>query len=890
MRETMYASWLASGIAAPERITYTESGSAFTQVFEEFFNGRGVSKDGLSPADFFAEEMARSGPRRGRKDMMRLLYDKKNSVLEFVRILTAESIRQALESAAVLASAASFREEAEPDICAVSMGDAENLSCFIEIGRREIKIKGESDGKKSLPEHLDELYLRALEEYSAESGKQLAGQVEPEVAAKFASIVGKRLENGAADAVLSATPEEPNILTEDALYLTDGKNVLNLYGSVINGADPFTFVSLGNYYAKDANRVYYGSDMMEGADAKTFAVIPWEYARDAERGYFKGIPICGGRNFRALGPAYGYATDGETVYYCGAPVEGCNPAAFYSVGDGRENDGVYFGSDGKNVYFEGKRIDYIDAASFEHIEKRFFKDRSNVYWGPEIIDGCVPKGIKVFSDCYIADPYNVFFVKNGCVTVLPETDPAEIKVRGLFAADKKSVYYKGCVIEGADGATADISDRYGDGYVTDAFSVFFCGKKIPASPKTFEPLGFGYARDGNTIFFRDRQIKNADASSFMPEGYGSASDRFAKYSFDEQYSKKYIEDMEHVTGGYFKDRKNVYYESRIIEGADIETFSPVPEEETEIKTAGAESVIDTISSEEEKRSSGGRNDYAKDAKRVYFMGKPADGADPETFILLRGGEALGHGGGLLYGRDSSGVYFRGRKIEAADPATFCAHDIRNVWKDKNFLFKNGETIPYIDAPSFTRLEYSFYKDINGIYLETEKIEGIFPENVMVLGDRYIKDDVLFCYAEKTEDGFTVNLFEADANSFDIVETEPSFSLDRNGMFFRGLSVENLDMGTAELLGGDYLKDKSSVFCGSVRIPEANSASFVFLGDGYATDGNECYYGDIPLGSQKATHLLGNGYATDGYIFWRKGIPVKEPENDEYISEALGGLF
>lgn len=90
----------------------------------------------------------------------------------------------------------------------------------------------------------------------------------------------------------------PDIETLQAVsdgYAKDGRNVYqvdtrwysaNALCSLILGADPNTFVLLGDDYSKDEHRVYWNATLFEEADASTFITLGNGYAKDIRQAYF----------------------------------------------------------------------------------------------------------------------------------------------------------------------------------------------------------------------------------------------------------------------------------------------------------------------------------------------------------------------------------------------------------------------------------------------------------------------------------------------------------------------------------------------------------------------------------------------------------------------------
>lgn len=73
--------------------------------------------------------------------------------------------------------------------------------------------------------------------------------------------------------------------------------------------------------------------------------------------------------------------------------------------------------------------------------------------------------------------------------------------------------------------------------------------------------------------------------------------------------------------------------------------------------------------------------YVKDKSRVYFEGRPIDGADPKTFKIISN----------IHTKDKNSVYYWGRKIEQADPETF-VETFNDRGRDKNNFFLFGKVV------------------------------------------------------------------------------------------------------------------------------------------------------------------------------------------------------
>lgn len=884
LSESAYAAWLSTDINFNFETTYINPTEASTDSIIGKISEYAKEKIKISVAEFFARELIWQ-KQNSPNSIFRFIYNKETKCLEFVMSIKTNSNEQVSKTLAAFFSIVEFKNTPSCDMCLVSSANFKNVRYISEIYQKNVIIMPKITNDYFIPENLLIFYKSASEE-TLQSTEKNAG-IDPDIILNFKKIISQQLAPGIEAILETATKEKPSFITANSLYKTDGEHVLNKDGSLVEDADPHSFQSIGGYYAKDADNVFYGSNKVEDAYGDSFSALYWDYAKDKNNAYFQGQKICAleGGDFRALRPAYGYAASKDKVYYCGKPIENSDPKSFHAVGEGRQNESLYFGADNNGVYMDGKPYSHIDPRSFEHIGKHFFKDHKHVFANTEIIENCSPTSVKVLNKFYLADAKDAYFIYDGAIKPMNCADVKNLKVNGFAATDKIDVYYQGIKIEGADGATADIFDKNDDGYIVDKNSVFYCDTKIADNNKNFSSLGFGYATDGETVFFRDTRVFNADPDSFKPTSYGSASDDFAKYSFAKQITNSIKNNLKNIAGNYFKSENRIYYKNIVIPKADFESFAPITLENDK-------DILNILASEEEQHLEIINSDYASDIKHVYYMEKIIENADPQSFTLLV------HPGNCrttlenieknAYSKDANNVYYQGKIIVAVSPAEFKPHQILNVWATQNALFFNGKPINYIDFQTFVNIQYDFYKDTNAVYYETQIIDGVFPENLIVISPNYIKDEMFFCYVGRLNDGTVIkNLFEADENSFDLIEFNYTFSFDKFGLFFNGIRIEDIDINNLSYLGDNYLQDSTNIFCGNIMLKNIDKSSFTILGSGYASDGKASFYQSIRLATTKPIHVLGSGYATDGEKFWLYGNEIKNPENNAFIRKTLG---
>lgn len=214
-------------------------------------------------------------------------------------------------------------------------------------------------------------------------------------------------------------------------------------------------------------------------------------------------------------------------------IAGADPGTFKVLSD------KDYAKDRKNVYYQGERIAGADSSSFQIIEK-------------------------------VGDPY------------------------WRYAKDRKRVYSGGRALDGANPASFDILDP-DSRYSKDSTLVFYCSKLIAgADAPSFRALQqLGWAVDHEDAYFEGQRLNVADIASFevMPPAYRKqeydsmlkslgreripcewAKDSQAYYCLYNRIPISDYNSFEVLTDGYAKDKNHVYYEHKIIEGADSITF------------------------------------------------------------------------------------------------------------------------------------------------------------------------------------------------------------------------------------------------------------------------------------------------------------------------------
>ena len=274
-----------------------------------------------------------------------------------------------------------------------------------------------------------------------------------------------------------------------------------------------------------------------------------------------------------------------------------------------------------------------------------------------------------------------------------------------YAKNAQYVFHRAAVIEGADASTFQLLEKQG-GLAKDAKRVYDAGAVIVgADPASFEQAGVGgLGRDKKDYYLGTLPLHVRDVASFkvLDANAIRKDDRiWARDTLDYYVEMQAIPIADPATfqvieAWYAKDSRQVYFGSKVLDGADAASFQGI----------GGES-----------------GEFAKDARHVYCQGQVVEDCDAATFQLLkyRFAKDSKHGyfcyqsespplllpdsdgqtfevigpssQGFGYAKDSKQVYQGGFVIEGADPATFVV-DPSDPEKasDKNRRYQYGKPV------------------------------------------------------------------------------------------------------------------------------------------------------------------------------------------------------
>lgn len=155
--------------------------------------------------------------------------------------------------------------------------------------------------------------------------------------------------------------------------------------------------------------------------------------------------------------------------------------------------------------------------------------------------------------------------------ILGDADPKTFEqVTAKYGKDAFHVFYKSLLIPGADPSTFTLLS---DGYTADATQVFYNQKPlVGANPRSFEQLDHGWSRDADRIYLGTRELDICDTETFEIIPTSRAIDSQCYYAQAQRVPIKDRATLRVLSGGYAKDALQVYWLNRVVDGADASSF------------------------------------------------------------------------------------------------------------------------------------------------------------------------------------------------------------------------------------------------------------------------------------------------------------------------------
>ena len=394
----------------------------------------------------------------------------------------------------------------------------------------------------------------------------------------------------------------------DDTFARDDKN-LYIFEYKLDGIDPKTFKKLSYEMVKDKNGLYFLEDIekdnenieikvrklnIKGLDLRSFENIDGDYYKDKNNVYYKLDD-----NFYKLENA-----DLKT----------------FKILDSSYTGYGNFSKDKNYIYLNNKKLEEIDVKTFEKMQANLIRDKNDIYKVEEN-EGkhgfkIVPinaridfKNLKNLDWGYFKDDKNIYYFDGDKFEKIEGADASSFeKVEySDFYKDKNYVYYNGKKIVGMD--FKDIENIDEEWSITELDGMWIKYK--------------------DNVYYKGKKLKGISSDNFSYFDGGLSyeiilSDKNGIYKFTETEDNKKtievtrldskgidLETLERITSpmdssNYFKDKNGVYFMNGNkfvkINGADIDSFEVTM-----------------------------RGKYGKDRTNVYFEGKKMEGENPKEF-------------------------------------------------------------------------------------------------------------------------------------------------------------------------------------------------------------------------------------------------------------------
>lgn len=677
---------------------------------------------------------------------------------------------------------------------------------------------------------------------------------------------------------------------------------------VIPNADPNSFVVLSPKFVKDNNRVYYGNMILRNADTKTFEVFEENknFARDKKKIYYDQeiINDADRETFRPCGKGHDWARDKNQTYCCflkAKPhirrIKSKNPNSLEFVEKRYPN----YAKDDQYVYYFGRRIKKIDARTFEHLGRNYYKDKNSIYYETESINADIETFRAIDQIGYYTD-YGTD--KNTGYHFGMELSSSEIKKNKRINETFEQYFQRHPELKNywwfeknESQTTKTKLNIVSNGLAEDGKNIYLCGLKLDKiDPKTCEII---YSNQSEEEYGKFNHIayllKDSDGiyaySASVPGAYlGSTNSKLCTTSA-MLFANGHLEDADpktfkRVEGRYFKDKKRAWYvyspdygSIREIKKADVKTFE----------------VLD--------------KEYSKDLNHVFYEGKWLMKANSKTF------KVLGYG----YAKDKNQVFCGNEIVKNIDVNTaqpLKRYTYPQFIKDKNQIFCNAKvyrnkkidvgTLKMIaddfavDEKHLYYLSYDRFVPMTDVDVTTVKTTGLkvkdkkytYDINLLRLAivypnpkrtvsdvkygdiylkslkDKYYTDGKNIYYIDSLEYENRHNKIE-NVNIKNFKVLEHGYATDGEILFWNGKVVKNANPKRFVVLTKDIRQpacghDDKRFYFNASSIDDMDIKSLKILKDGYLKDKNEVRYCGytVQRADKSSFEVIGDGYARD----------------------------
>jgi len=387
---------------------------------------------------------------------------------------------------------------------------------------------------------------------------------------------------------------------------------------------------------------------------------------------------------------------------------------------------IIFKIRGSDVYYNDEHIPHIKSTNFIRISDHVGKDNKKVYWGAEVIKGADAKTFEFLArDHFYRDKKRVFYLGQR----IPDADPDTFKVfhcaRGMtqfgyYAKDAANAYYIHTfrIIRVKKIYTRDLEGFWGldDQYAVDNVYVYGRGvKRENSDPDNLQELGHGYWGDKNNIYYDGKILAGADPETFRVIGGNMyATDRYNLFWNGQLWNN-------------FKDN---------ITAKEIKEFI---KQNKQLKGYWWK-LKDLGRQREYGASFEGQEGYFIQDNNVFWEGILLQYADYKTFQILN----------HFYAKDKNHGYYTDRRLVKSDVKSFkvIEDELRSsdynhglYAKDKAHFYYKGAIDKKINARTYKVLNRYYSKDIKNVYhLMNHIIRNADPKTFEIIEGKHAADE------------------------------------------------------------------------------------------------------------------------------------------------------
>lgn len=282
---------------------------------------------------------------------------------------------------------------------------------------------------------------------------------------------------------------------------------------------------------------------------------------------------------------------------------------------------------------------------------------------------------------------------------------------------------------------------------------------------TFEWLCLDFARDRNSVYDAGEVLENSDPATFEQIDTYTFIDKQNVYFIDQHYGMVTqlenidTEGVELVDGSYLKTKSTVFYEDKLLFGADPNTF--------EVLQGG----------------------FTKDKNVVYNYDTKLEALNVDTLRELN----------YQFICDDKTAYYNSQQLDLVGKDCVLIDD--DKIKDLHKVYYRDTLIEGVDAPTYEVLNNFFQKDKNGIYHLSERLD-LDLETVRFVDKRYAIDNFKAYFIGTEIEGIDITTFEILGDNF---------SKDKHHVYKGATIIEGVDVASFEVMGYGSYQDKDNVY-------------------------------------------------------------------------------